>query len=263
VSCPGYRPPYGTGQLDGSTYAGVNCNCWSAAQAAQYDSCGARDPSAATVRLWTGDKSGGTTLSQTDDALRVHLGIDLDTRYSYPWSDFVRRVNGGAAAILQGWYKPILATRFAGSETFSGNHSMLILPGLVAMDPLADGRRVGIYKYHGEAYPEALLKDFAGRLNVGGSSYRPLGSGLVYASFTRDNEPNYKATLPTGSFWVYGVAAGVITGRKGYTRGGGSTVPCGAPRLYKWPGHSSKSLVKVTKGIYDGRYVSTTYAHPT
>src|SRR5678816_2451305 len=91
--CPGYQPAF-LKQLDGSAYAGSNCTCASAAMAADDDSCGAKKPSSALVRLWTGDTSGGTNLAEVDDALNRHLGIDLDTRYRYPWADFVRRVNG-------------------------------------------------------------------------------------------------------------------------------------------------------------------------
>src|SRR6185295_18001260 len=118
MSCPGYQPAFGTGQLDGSKYAGLNCTCWSASRAADDDSCGAKKPTASQVRLWTGDTSGGTTLAQVDDALRTHEGIDLDTRYRYPWDLFVKRVSGGASAILQGWYAPIRDSRFGGSDTF-------------------------------------------------------------------------------------------------------------------------------------------------
>ena len=186
MGCPGYLPHF-VKQLDGSAYAGSNCTCASAAMAADDDSCGSKTVTPSVVRLWTGDTSGGTNLSEVDDALRTHLAIDLDTQYRYPWSSFMKRLQGGAGAILQGWYAPIRDSRFSGSETFGGNHAIFVNPGLIAMDPLADGRRPGIYKYHGEAYPEALLRSFAGKLNIGAGRYVPLGDGLVYASFTRNN----------------------------------------------------------------------------
>jgi hypothetical protein len=264
MSCPGYQPAFGIGQLDGTAFGGSNCTCWSAGKAADDDSCGAKKPSSATVRLWTGDTSGGTNLNEVDDALRTHLGIDLDTRYRYPWADFVRRVNGGASAILQGWYEPIRVTRFRGSETFGGNHAILVTPGLVAMDPLADGRRTGIYKYHGEAYPAALLKAFAGQLNIGAGRYVPLGAGLVYAAFSRDNEPNYSVSIGNGKpnypFFVYSVVNGKITGRtEAHT--GGMSATCTAPRRYLWPAEGrSISLVRLTNGSRSGQYVSAKLA---
>ncbi len=259
MSCPGYVPPF-LKQLDGSAFAGVNCTAASAAMAVAYDTCGREIPSPSQVRRWTGDTSGGLTLAQVDQAVNDKTTTDLDVRYRMAWTDFVRYISNGRLGILQGWYSPIRASRFRGSETFGGNHAMPIPPDFAVLDPLADGRRPGIYKYHRETYPLSLLKDFAARLNIGGSSYRPIGLGLVYVAFTRDNEPNFRAQLPLTRFWVYTVENGVVQGRKPYSRGAGSSVPCTAPRLYRWPGHSSKSLVKVTKGIYIGRYVSTQYA---
>lgn len=266
--CPGYQPTFQP-QLDGTTFAGFNCTCASGAMAADDDSCGTRRTKPSTVRNWTGDTSGGTTLAEVDGALRTHLGIDLDTRYRYPWADFVRRVNGGASAILQGWYAPIRATRFDAGGGFGGNHAMLVTPGLVVMDPLADGRRAGIYKYHGEAYPESLLKSFAGKLNIGSGRYVALGSGLVYASFTRDNEPDYRVVIhpakgtqgyPTQRYFnTFTVVNGVITSR-GVRRTGGFSASCTAPRLYRWPGHSSQSLVKITSGFLTGTYVRSAWA---
>jgi len=271
-SCPGYQPAFGTGQLDGSTYAGFNCNCWSAARAADDDSCGKTKVASATVRTWTGDTSGGTNLAQVDWALRTHVGIDLDTRYKYPWSEFIRRVQGGASAILQGWYAPIRDSRFGASETFGGNHSMLVMPGLVVMDPLADGRRAGIYKYHGEAYPESLLRTFAARLNLAvPPAYSPLGDGLVYAAFTRDNEPDYVVNVrpqagtkgyPTYRYFnVFTVSSGVITSSS-VARTKGFSAKADAPRLYKWSGHSSQSLVRIASGYREGQYIRSAYAHP-
>jgi hypothetical protein len=264
MSCPGYTPTFGVGQLDGTPFAGSNCNCWSAAKAADSDSCGAKKPSSAQVRLWTGDTSGGTNLAQIDDALNRHLGIDLDTRYRYPWADFVRRIDGGATAILQGWYAPIRDSRFRGSETFGGNHSMLVPPGFGVLDPLANGRRPGIYKYHKEPYPTALIKEFAGRLNIGAGRYVPLGMGLVYAAFTRDNEPNYKVHIGNGKpgypFFVYSVVGGRVTGRVTATTGGMSAT-CTAPRRYLWPKmNRSVSLVRLTSGSRNGQYVSAQLA---
>lgn len=269
MACPGYQPVFQP-QLDGSTLAGFNCTCASGAMAADDDSCGTKRPSSSQVRRWTGDITGGTTLAEVDDALRTHLGIDLDTRYRYPWADFVKRVNGGESAILQGWYEPIRTSRFSGDRNFGGNHAMLVTPGLVVMDPLADGR-FGLYKYHGEAYPESLLRQFAGELNIGSGRIVRLGDGLCYASFTRDNEPNYRVVIhpeagtpgyPTFRYFnFFTVSGGVITAR-GQKRTGGFSATATAPRLYRWPGHSSQSLVQITSGFLNGTFVRSAWAHP-
>lgn len=254
-------------QLDGSAYQGVNCTCASACMAADYDSLGKIRLNPNQVRIWTGDTSSGTTLGQIDQALRTHVGVDLDTQYRLSWSTFASRIDQGQGAILQGWYRPIRDSRFAGSETFGGNHAMFVPPGWGVMDPLADGRRTGIYKYHGEAYPQSLVRSFAGKLNVGGSSYKALGDGLVYASFTRDNTTteHWRATVRplTGDkyrvFGVYTITNGVVTGT-GTARTGGFTASCTPPRLYPWAGHTSQSLVRLLDGGRAGLYIRSSFA---
>ena len=263
MSCTGYQPVFQK-QLDGTRFAGENCTCASAGMACDDDTCGIRKPSSSQVRFWTGDTSGGTNLAQVDAALRANTPTDLDVRYRYPWADFVRRVNAGASAILQGGYAPIRDSRFRGSETFGGNHAIFVTPRLVAMDPLADGRRPGLYKYHGESYPESLLRLFAARLNVSGlDSYIPLGDGLVYAAFTRDNDVTYVAHANPGTtFTRYFVTNGKVTGHQTRVTKTGWTLPCSPPRLY--PNYAMTlrvSLVQLHKpgSSMDGWWVNAKY----
>lgn len=266
MTCTGHQPAFQK-QLDGSKYAGLNCTCASGAMAADDDSCGKQVPTPGEVRIWTGDTVGGTNLAEVDQALTARLGINLDVRYRYPWADFVRRVNGGAGAILQGWYAPIRDSRFSGSETFGGNHAIYVTPRLVAMDPLADGRRTGIYKYHGESYPESLLRTFAGRLNVGGSGYQPLGDGLCYAAFTRDNDANYVATIRPLAGEQYRAFTRYLVDSTGHVTGhvnrrtGGFHAACSPPKTYL-SATSRLSLVRINQSSssYDGWYVSSRWA---
>jgi hypothetical protein len=233
--------------------------------AGQYDTCGAKYPTGRQVRFLTGDTVGGTTLLQVDAALRKGYGIDLDTRIgsaALTWPQFASYINAGRGAILQGGYAPINDSRFQGSETFRGNHAIAVMPGWIVMDPLADGRRPGIYKYHGEAYPESLLRQFASQLDLGNGTkagYR------VWCSLTRDNATTWRAGIhpTTGKFrfWVYTIRDGVITGRTVDATEGFSAA-CTPPRAYRWPGSSvvSKSLVQLTTGARAGRYIDSRYA---
>lgn len=259
--CPGFLPGFDPGQLDGTPFAGSNCNCWSAARVAEYDSCGHVAPSSSQVRTWTGDTSGGTNLAQVDQALLSHVGVNLDVEYRLPWSTFVSRIQAGQAAILQGWYAPIRATRFRGSETFGGNHSIVVPPGFGVMDPLADGRRPGIYDYHREPYPLALLRDFAGKLNLSGSGYSALGAGLVYAAFSRDNAPNYRVRFSPGAAFIYTLRDGKLWSRKSTRFLSVTGAPCDAARRY-YPhpsgplaGTPSRRLNVITAGYLKGKAV--------
>lgn len=266
MTCTGYRPLF-QAQLDGTRWAGANCTCASAGMACDDNLCGARKPSSSEVRFWTGDTSGGTNLAQVDAALRTHTATDLDTRYRYPWSEFVRRVNAGQGAILQGYYSPIADSRFDAGRGFRGNHAIYVNPGLIVMDPLADGRYPGVYKYHGERYPEALLRRFAGLLNLEarpGYPPRPLGDGFCYAAFTRDNDLTYTAHVPKDTDWTrYTVVNGRITGHTRLHARSGWTAPCTPPRLIGTAsGNARVSLVQVTKAgsPYNGFWVSSRWS---
>ncbi len=265
ATCPGYNPKFQPQLVSTDPLGGVNCTCYSGAMACDDHSCGTKVPTGKRVRELTGDRSGGTNLAQVDDVLRTNYGVDLDTRYRYPWTEFAKRIEGGASAILQGGYSVIKATSFRGSETFSGNHAIFVPHGWAVMDPLCDGRRAGIYKFHGQPYPTDLIRRFAGHLNMEGrSGYPPkyLGDGLVYASFTRDNEPaSYRAVMAAGllDWWRVVTVSGSLTAER-YIRQvktGGFAASCTPPRLYKWPGHSNVSLVKITSGSAAGRYLAT------
>jgi hypothetical protein len=264
MTCTGYLPVFQPQLQSGYALGGLSCTCFAGAMAGQYDTCGAKLPTGRQVRYLTGDTDGGTTLLQVDAALRKGYGIDLDTRIgtaALTWAQFSAYINAGRGAVLQGGYAPINDSRFQGSETFRGNHAIAVFPGWVAMDPLADGRRPGIYKYHGEAYPESLLRAFASQLDLGNGSK----SGMrVWCGLTRDNATTWKAGIhPTTRtrFWVYTIHDGVITGRT-VDATAGFSANCTPPRAYRWPGSSvvSKSLVQLTSGSRRDRYIESRYA---
>lgn len=70
----------------------------------------------------------------------------------------------------------------------------------------------------------------------------------------------WRATLPRYPFWIYRVENGLITGRSIAIRGAGSTVPVAAPTWHDWPGVGRRELVRVTRGVYNGRYLPRQYA---
>lgn len=268
-ACPDHEPGF-RGQLAaGGPYGKYDCTAWSAVFAIDYATCGRTITTGQRIRSLSDEpipdpRSPGLNLGQVDEVALRHFGVSLDTRYAYPWAEFARRIAAGEGAILQGEYEVIADSGFDAGRGFRGGHAIFVPHGWAALDPLADGRAAGVYRYAREAYPQSLLRAFAARLvlrrDSEGRVTRRVGDGYVYASFTRDVVATWRAYLPTVAFWVYAVTGGVVTGRTAVTRGGGSSVPVGSPRLHRWPGHTSRSLVRVTKGIYEGRYVSSSYA---
>jgi hypothetical protein len=256
---------------------GLNCTTYAAGMAADYDSLGTVRPSGRQVRNLcrnsdgSPDRTGGTTLPQIDEALRNGWGIDLDVRIStnrVTWDAFVKRINAGQGAVLQGGYSAIHGTRFSGDEDFEANHAMFIPPQFRAMDSLCDGRRPGIYKFNGEPYPIDLLRRFAGALDIRARSSDPLkrlGVGYAWAAFTHDRvtaPPKYRAVFPKGTtFWLYTLdASGTrILSRREQTTGGFSA-DCEGPRWYPWLGHDLTRLVYLTEGARKGFGVHTKYA---
>ena len=170
--------------ISGYSLGWSSCTAFSTAMQIDAATAGAKRPTGAEVRQQTGDTTGGLNLGQVDAASQ-HWGVDLDVRYRLPWDDFVHRVNVlGMSGQLQGWYRPIANSRFDAGNGFYQNHDMLVMPHLVTLDPLADGRFAGVYEYSQEEYPEWLLRSYAGQLNLGSATdYRALGAGLCYAAF--------------------------------------------------------------------------------
>lgn len=280
--CPGFLPHFQK-QLDPNDPNGPkSCTCYSGAMAGEYDTCGRKTPSGALVRIYTDDFYGGTTLMQVDSALRKGWDIDLDTRIgsaAVSWATFERYIDSGRGAILQGDYRAFHGTHFDAGGSFGAGsaiagHAIFVPPGWGAMDPLADGRRPGIYRYHGEVYPRTLLLEFAASLVLDTKTGRKLGTGHAWASFTRDNEPAYRWVLPllgddpTRGMWRYWIdSEGRITKRTRNTTAVGVKASCTAPRRYLVkPGTAlykkvhSKGLVKLTEGHRNGWYVSAVFA---
>lgn len=189
-------------QLDGSRYAGLNCNTASAAMLLDRHTVGAKRTTGAKVRDLTGDTSGGTNLAQVAAALLRGWSVSVLVQTPTSMGDFDRRLRAGQGAILQGASSATRGTQYQGSETFGGNHSWFVSEGrgwrllsgtwvptdYLVFDPLADGRRPGIARSP-FWLPRAYLLAFAQRLDLNGRGWL-LGPGKAYAAFSRDTEPH-------------------------------------------------------------------------
>lgn len=271
MACNGYVPPFQRQLNPGDPYGPLNCTCYSGAMAASYHTCGDKYITGERVRTLTGDTSGGTTLVQVDYALNK-IGINIETHVGsnrLTWNQFTYMLNSGRGAIVQGGYNAIRDTRFSGSETFGGNHAMYVNPGWIGMDPLCDGRRPGIYKYHREKYPPWLIKTFASQLVLNPSTNRKLGYGYVWAAFTKDNwatvpTPSYqwKVHVPAGTFIRYYSNDGIIYKYTKHKTGGFSAY-CGEPRTFpakRALPFDSRTCVYIKSGAYKGWLIGSRYA---
>lgn len=280
MSCPGYNPRFQK-QLNPNDPRGPeNCLCYAAAMAGDYSTCGAKVPTGKNVRILTGDISGGTTLTEVDDALRQGYGIDLDVRYRMPRAAFWAEVDKGRAAVIYVDYSAFLGTQYAGSTTFGGTHGITVTSSR-RFDPLSDGRR-GLCNDgpSGKAVPRSLidkamdgLKDDHGRV-IGKQG----NDRFSWAGFTRDNEPGYTISIPKGK--KYGVyflqpngrirARGTLTATKVITGSANGptrrlidqTTPTGK-RLAVIVGGKSIPIIAVTSGQLKGKYINSQFARPT
>jgi hypothetical protein len=276
MTCNGYVPHFQPQNpaLSGDRWGWFDCTAFSAGMAGDYHTCGATRLTGGRVRAESNEAtpnpaSPGLDLAQIDAVLNRH-GIDLDVQYAYPWAAFASRINQGQGAILQILYAPLNGTHYDADPQFHGNHAIFVPPGWAAMDPLADGRRSGIYKYGGEAYPQSLLRTAAGRLvtQVKNGVPQHLGDGLVYAAFTRDNTSNTRwyaniRPAPGGrrSFWRYWIdSTGRVTHRTPWATGGFQN-PCSAPSYKPW-GAGKAHLVQITApaSSYNGWWVDAAFA---
>lgn len=221
--------------ISGYPLGWASCTAFSAAMQIDSATKGAKKPTGGQVRTFTGDTVGGLNLAQVDAVATDHYGVNLDVRYNYPWSEFIARVKAGETAQLQGGYGPIADSVFDAGNGFRGNHDIFVAsPALIVMDPLADGRFPNVYKYHGQAYPEDLLKRFAGKLDLNGMGDL-LGYGLVYAAFSPILKQWYATIRPAGTaftrYFVANTKYGLqIRGREHRTTAKGFSLPCTAPR---------------------------------
>ena len=253
--------------ISGYSLGWLSCTAFSAAMAGSFDRQVGLLCTGAQVRKLTGDTTGGLTLGQVDAALLAGWDVNLSTVLGGSWTDFAAKIDAGHGAILQGRYSVIADSRFDAGRGFRGGHAIFVAPGWIVMDPLADGRADGVYKYHGEAYPRDLLRRFAGELDLGGSA---LGYGKAYASFTADRVAQWRVTIrplpgqERRGYVRYDVATvGIdrqVTGSHLYATRGFSALCTSPKQVLTKSGDARVPLVKITEGGYAGTWVSSRWA---
>jgi hypothetical protein len=262
---PGYLPAFQAQNpnISGDKYGWFDCLAFAAGMAGDFDTCGKTVLDGGFVRQLTDEpvpdpSAPGLNLRQIDDAMNRY-GVDLVTRYRLPWADFAHQIDKGEGAVLQGATGPFLGTKYQATDG-DINHGIFVPPGWGAMDPCADGRRPGVWKYDGSPYPKDLLRRFAGHLQI--ANYR-LGVGYVYAAFTRDRRSTWTWSHGPGSFYLFEAndLDRTCHAVKKQLTGGTEPHGCTPPRLYKGRDGTSKSLVRMLDGAYKDHYVSARFSH--
>ena len=233
-----------------------DCSAWSSAWIVDAHTKGGTKVTGRAIRLASDEPrpdpaSPGLNLPQTDNAVyRLTSGkVNLDTRVQG------QALTRGAAQslIIDGRWavvqviRGILVDRTALSG-FRGAHAITVHArpidsAPVIGDPLDTHYVVTSWDAVWDA-AEALVHSFA--------------PGKVYAQFTRDLTPDYRAVIPAGPMYRYIVKDGRITGRVAYRIAGWNRT-CTPPRYV--PGKYARQLVMLTSGPHKGWYVNARYAH--
>lgn len=215
-------------QLDGSPCAGSNCVFAAGSMA---HNCNKRktETTPAQLRLLSGDPCGGSDAQRLDDVLSKNFPPD---QLGTGWFSPVEIKNGvnldHKAFSAQVLYAPIADAGYpySGQEKgFRGWHEILILPGNVVMDPLADGRRPTVGKSP-ITYPLALM-DKVMRITAG-----QFPNGKVHGSWTLPLDIIVPVHLRYG---------GTDTGRHEYTTRHNARIRSG-PFVFK--AHPKSNLVR-------------------
>lgn len=189
--------------ISGDRFGWSNCAAYTGAMGVDYVTCGARRPTGASVRALTTEPipapaSPGLTPYQVTFAL-AKLGVAGVVMPKVSWAEIEALVGSGHYVGLSVQYSVIRPTRFSGDPSFYGGHAIGIPPGWDVVDPLADGRRAGIYQYHGEVYPRDLVKRAAGAYAYRSSSgTKTIGYGYAQGWYTAVAHPASVPQTPAG-----------------------------------------------------------------
>jgi hypothetical protein len=237
-----------------------SCVSYGFAMAVDDRTCGVQRPTGNQIRDWTGDHSGGLELDACDLAVTNHLHINFITKVM-TWATFTGLLASGNGAVVIGGYGPIARSKFSGQDGFTGNHGIYVPPSHKVMDPLADGRRAGVYKYHGEVYPLDLIHQFTSALRVKGGG--TAGSNHVECSYIHiptapaPAPTTHRATVKKGSVWFYSLHADGSVASRHSVQTGGFQGQCTPPTRHRWAGYKSRAMVQMRTGAYS----KGAYAH--
>lgn len=278
MNCPGFMAPFQRQLNAADTNGGVNCTAYATAMAVSHATCGSEYVTGKQIRAYTNEpvpdpKSPGLNLPQVAEAagdVGVHLDVRIGTA-AVTWAEYERRRLAGQGAILQVSYATIADSLYDAGNGFRGNHA--VFETLHATyDPLADGRRPGVYTYSGKVYDRATIRSAAARLDTGNGTHP--AKGKVWAAFTVDVVPDYEAVIAPGPpDYIYAEYIvrdnAVVGGVKPYPStkkypGKRLVMPCSAPvwiRDKRKPKAGYVRLVYYVNPITSVRhYVSASYA---
>jgi hypothetical protein len=225
------------------------------------------------VRLASGDTKGGIGVDDVQRAAMRLYGLSILTPADYSWADTIHSIRSERRHVGVGVQYNVMPDSV--QYQLPG-----IFPHAIGLDDYRDSDGyLLVYDSLGTGpvwRPQSAVRAAAEKLATENGRSAGQLFAMVSASRPALDTTVYRADLPDYAFWVYttdnrpfsdtrGVRYdGTITGRKDYVRGGGSSVPVLPPtgHFYAWPGHTSRRLVQITKGIYDGRFVQAGYAHP-
>ena len=189
----------------GDRHGGDNCTAYAAAAAADYDTCGQTLITGAQIRAASTEptpdrESPGLNLMEVRDAVlkltdgRVNL-TKFTSSMALDWEEYEERRKAGHGFVTQIDYTPFTETRFVADPNFKRGHAIFESPD-ATYDPLADGRRRGIFKFDGTLYPRDLIRRAAGEMVLArDANKRPtkrVGIGKVWCAMTRDRRSGHE-----------------------------------------------------------------------
>jgi len=122
-----YRPAFVT-QRDGSPLANSNCRMASIAMGLAYDASpqGSKTATAAKMRSYTDDQSGGTDSGDASQAWSRGYGESLRVMDGHTFADAIQDLKAGRAVHLDVWHGAVGGPCLSGSGAYG--HTIIVLP---------------------------------------------------------------------------------------------------------------------------------------